>query len=129
MKLFDSLCLTIMILFVALSLIQITSVSAQQSVPLPESNPVAAVIPKPSQMSLRDGQFILQPETTIYVEAGKSEVEKIGRFLSDRLSPSTGLAITVCAIEAAGPPAGSFLLTTRDADPQLGEEGYPRTYL
>jgi hexosaminidase len=86
-----------------------------------------AVIPKPVKMKLNSGSFVLKAETGILVDEGPQEVLDVGRYLSNCLGPATGLSLVVQRTSAAKPPAGSILLTTRNAEQGLGEEGYELT--
>jgi len=85
------------------------------------------VIPKPTNMKRSAGDFILRAETRILVEKGSPEVFDVGRYLSDCLGPATGLSLVVQETSKEKPPAGSILLTTRNAEQELGEEGYELT--
>jgi len=86
-----------------------------------------AVIPKPMKMKRSSGHFVLRADTRILVDAGSAEVFNVGRYLSDRLGPATGLGLVVQQTSKAKPPEGSILLTTRNAEQELGEEGYELT--
>jgi hexosaminidase len=124
MRLFQSISLVTAFLFTTLLLVRFGTVSAEQA--CSASALAVSVIPRPSQVTPGEGKFLLQPETAVYVSGG-AEIEKIGRFLSDRLSPSTGFAITVHATDDTAPPEKSFLLTTKNVDASLDEEGYQLT--
>ncbi len=86
-----------------------------------------AVIPKPMKMKVGKGYFILKAETRILVGEKAREVFGVGRYLSERLGPATGLSLVVQRTSKARPAAGSILLTTRNARQELGEEGYELT--
>ncbi|MBW3576045.1 MAG: beta-N-acetylhexosaminidase, partial [Actinobacteria bacterium] len=63
------------------------------------------VIPAPAELRFSDGQpFTITAATTIRVESGSAEVERIGEYLARILRPSTGFPIPVTA-EAATPVA------------------------
>ena len=82
-----------------------------------------SVIPKPMEMEIEEGSFMLKHKTAIYYQSGSAEIWDVANYLSECLRPATGLSLVV--IEQAGtPPADSFLLTTKNADPSLGPEGY-----
>jgi hexosaminidase len=80
-------------------------------------------IPLPVSAEARAGKFSLSEATSIYVDPGSAELRAIGQYLADRLTPATGYRLPV--LVTSGPPAsGHIYLSTRGADPGLGEEGY-----
>ena len=84
-----------------------------------------AVIPLPQKMALHAGAFKLTPDTRIYVDSASRAT---GIFLTERLRPSTGYPLktgTKFFCGAAIP--GGILLTTKNADTNLGPEGYELT--
>jgi hexosaminidase len=84
-----------------------------------------AVIPLPQKMELRDGAFQLTVRTRIYVDSASRAT---GRFLTERLRPSTGFPLkTGTKYSGAAAVPGGILLTTRNADAGLGPEGYELT--
>lgn len=93
--------------------------------PGPSSDGFASLIPVPESVAPSDGAFAISADTTIYVDGGNTELAAIGHFLADRLGVATGYHI---AVSTDAPPAnGSIHLTTGNADPSLGEEGYVLT--
>ena len=83
-----------------------------------------AVIPAPQKMELRDGEFKLTPQTRIYVDSASRET---GRFLAGQLRRSTGYPFKVSTKSGAGAASGAILLTTKEANAALGDEGYELT--
>ncbi|MGA2175476.1 MAG: family 20 glycosylhydrolase [Verrucomicrobiota bacterium] len=83
---------------------------------------VPAIIPAPQRMELREGVFQLGPDTRVRVDAASRQT---GKFLAERLRQSTGYRIRVDrkAVEGAAIP-GSIVLTTNQANANLGAEGY-----
>jgi len=80
-----------------------------------------ALIPLPEKCEKRQGTFRLQASSRIVVDTPSQET---GRYLAERLRSGTGfkLPLVSSAKEAGG--AGDLRLTTQDADPALGAEGY-----
>jgi len=78
-----------------------------------------SIIPKPVQMSVRDGVFHLTPATVIVTSKSLSSE---GRQLSAMLSPATGFALEVRNKAAAG--IASIELRLDKSLERLGEEGY-----
>jgi len=85
------------------------------------------VIPKPTEMKVGSGQFELKFTTTIYAQSGSDEIKQIANYLAERLRPATGLGLMVLDESKAKLPDGSILLTTVNADKELGSEGYELT--
>lgn len=82
-----------------------------------------SVIPKPMEMEIGEGSFMLKHKAAIYYQSGSAETRDVANYLADCLRPATGLSLVVK--EQTGAPAvDSFLLTTKNADPALGPEGY-----
>jgi hexosaminidase len=81
-----------------------------------------AIIPLPQKMELRNGAFKLSPDTKIVTDFGSRET---GKFLAEPLRKSTGCPVKT-GIKFFGATAGanSILLTTKNADTNLGAEGY-----
>lgn len=79
------------------------------------------IIPGPLNVERQEGTFTLGPRTRIVVdEAGKGA----GEYLADQLRNSTGFGLPVSVQARARPASGTVVLTTRDAKPDLGQEGY-----
>jgi len=78
-----------------------------------------AIIPVPQHMTVQEGVFTLWPETKVVVD---SSSKATGKFLAARLHTGTGYPVKVAAGDAAVP--GCILLTTKNANPGLGAEGY-----
>lgn len=84
-----------------------------------------AIIPQPQQMERRDGSFQLTPGTRIYVDFASRAT---GKYLAAKLRPPTSYPFNVATrILSSAPVSGGILLTTHNADPALGAEGYELT--
>src|SRR5690242_9577306 len=81
-----------------------------------------AIIPAPQKMELREGQFRLGADTSIYVDSASRET---GEFLAAKLRQSTGYKWKVIIKSSAKAliPDG-ILLTTQSVNTNLGPEGY-----
>jgi hexosaminidase len=86
---------------------------------------VPAIIPQPQKMELQAGTFTLTPDTRVYVDSASRTT---GKFLKERLRPSTGFPFKT-GTKFFDVPAitGAILLTTKNADTNLGPEGYELT--
>jgi hexosaminidase len=86
---------------------------------------VPAIIPLPQKMELHDGAFKLSAETHVYVDFASHAT---GKFLTEGLRPSTGYPLKISTKYFGGAAIpGGILLTTKNADTNLGPEGYELT--
>ncbi len=81
-----------------------------------------AIIPVPREMKVQSGVFTLRPDTSILAGARDRET---AMFLAERLRHGTGLMLPIRS--TTRPVTGNIFLTTKDADPLLGKEGYELT--
>ncbi len=81
-----------------------------------------AIIPLPQKMEIRSGIFKLTPDTHI---AADSVSARTARFLAARVREVTGYPLNLISAKSGG--SGNILLTTKDADTNLGLEGYALT--
>jgi hexosaminidase len=90
-----------------------------------QSPNVPAIIPLPQTMELRDGTFQLAADTQVYRDAGSRATANV---LTERLRTATGFRIKTGRIlfDSEAIPGG-ILLTTKNADTNLGPEGYELT--
>ncbi len=84
-----------------------------------------AIIPWPQEVTLLDGDFKLAPDTRVYTDFASRQTAK---FLTEPLRRSTGYPLATRAkfFSSSAIPNG-ILLTTKNADPKLGPEGYELT--
>jgi len=84
-----------------------------------------AIIPLPQKMERHDGAFKLIADTRIYVDSASRAT---GKFLTERLRPATGYPFKTSTKFFGGAAiSGGILLTTKNADTNLGPEGYELT--
>jgi hexosaminidase len=84
-----------------------------------------AIIPLPQKMERRDGMFNLTADTRVYVD---SSSHATGNFLTEQLRPSTGYPLkTSTKFFDSAAISGGILLTTKNANTNLGPEGYELT--
>jgi len=83
-----------------------------------------ALIPLPQKMESGEGVFRLTPSTQILVDRASQDT---GQYLADRLCKATGYSFNIISSTEPRSPSGSLMLTTRDAKPALGPEGYELT--
>jgi hexosaminidase len=82
---------------------------------------IPTLIPLPQKIEGREGAFKLEPKTRILTDVPARDT---GQYLLDRLNAATGYALKAGTSTKAQPAKGSILLTTKDAKPELGPEGY-----
>ncbi len=78
----------------------------------------------PKRWSAATGHSNSSRKTPIVVDAA---VRDTGQYLAERLRKATGFDLKIGASAKALPAKGTILLTTRDANPGLGAEGYELT--
>jgi hexosaminidase len=81
------------------------------------------LLPKPVSVNATGEAFELTDGSTIYVEGETEELQKIGRYLADKLNPSTGYQLKVSTTSATL-KQGDIHLGIGAEDKELGEEGY-----
>jgi hexosaminidase len=85
--------------------------------------PSAAVLPAPEFIERRAGNFVLQPTTAIFAEAGSPETVRIAEVLAAHLRRATGYALPVETAASVDQQSG-ILLRAPQAGLPLGDEGY-----
>lgn len=81
------------------------------------------IIPKPVSVVPTGGVFTITGRTDIFVSGGSYELMDIGKYLADILNPATGYGIEVKATDRE-PVRGDILLSLKENDEKLGDEGY-----
>jgi hexosaminidase len=82
------------------------------------------IIPKPGKVIRSAGVFELKASTRILVS---NRTKAVGDYLQGLFHPATGYPLTVEQTPVSEAIPDSILLTTAEADPSLGEEGYTLT--
>nr|WKN38999.1 beta-N-acetylhexosaminidase [Tunicatimonas sp. TK19036] len=82
-----------------------------------------SLLPKPVSVTSTSGTFALTDQTGIYIQSNSDELQRIGTYLSDHLSPATGYALSVNTTDDT-PDEGNIFLKLDETDTELGEEGY-----
>lgn len=109
------------IITTVLSSLAIMSMTACSTTPTDMTK--ANIIPKPVSITATGETFSLTRNSDIYVQEGSEELLRTGKFLADRLKPSTGLDLQVIS-DGSKPGRGDILLSLSEGDDELGEEGY-----
>jgi hexosaminidase len=79
------------------------------------------IIPRPAEVKELPGQFTLTPQTVIGIDADSPDEKDTAQQLGDLLDKPLGVEL---AIKPGDSAAGSIMLTKKDADTSLGDEGY-----
>ncbi len=82
-----------------------------------------ALIPLPQHVQRMEGTFTLTPDTCIYADRASRDT---AQFLAQRLRRATGYPLKVHS-GTSSVPQNAILLTTKDANTNLGDEGYNLT--
>lgn len=84
------------------------------------------IIPKPLSYEGKEGEFIINENTTIYVEGDNEEeteeIFEIAEFIREKLKSSTGFNFNI--VKGKKPSENSILLTTKNSEESMGDEGY-----
>lgn len=83
-----------------------------------------ALMPAPRKIEVRPGAFTFGPRTQILTD---STARKAGQYLAERLGRASGYKLKARASAKVNATKGAVLLTTRNARPSLGPEGYELT--
>ena len=102
-------------LLIVLCLVAATASAADANKP--------AVVPLPQEMTLQPGNFTLTSDTPIWTDRAS---RMTATFLTARLRSATGFPARVKSVPGSGIASG-IVLTCKNADPQLGPEGYELT--
>jgi hexosaminidase len=83
-----------------------------------------ALIPKPVEVTMADGQFTITPATKVLYTKDDARLADAAAYLAQRLSRAFDKEVVAEATDTTELPAGGILMTTAGADPALGDEGY-----
>ena len=90
-----------------------------------QHNQRIAIIPQPVSIESRVDSFILNPTTRIEVSDQTPEVQKVARYLVERLSTPTGYALQVPGNANRTTTGNTIsLVLNKNTDQTLGKEGY-----
>jgi hexosaminidase len=78
------------------------------------------VIPKPKEVKINDGMYLINKDTRIVADISNEEVNAVAVFLSDLLQPSTGFALEV----ENGKPAKNAINLVIDSSVKGNEGAY-----
>jgi len=87
---------------------------------------IISIIPKPADMEIIGGEFIISPKTKIFVEQPTEETKRVGEYLAQLINETTGFYLSVEDYSAIKTDSTvvHILITTIDADKKHGIEGY-----
>jgi hexosaminidase len=105
-----------------LSIISILPLLAVSALAAEPNGP--ALLPLPQSVEFREGSFSLGRDTRIAADAAATQTAE---YLAGCLRKATGFKVALGKSREAAAAKGQILLTTRDAKPALGPEGYELT--
>jgi hexosaminidase len=100
----------------AVVLLSLMAATALAAIPAPP-----AVIPLPKKMECQEGAFRLQPKTSILVDPAS---QGAGEYLAGWLRKATRYRLDIISSTRPRSTRGALVLTTKNAKPALGSEGY-----
>ncbi|MEQ9442534.1 MAG: beta-N-acetylhexosaminidase [Cyclobacteriaceae bacterium] len=107
-----------------LTLLFVISLAQQACTPPPPTDLTQAVIlPKPISVNATGKTFTLTGNSAIYLQGNATELQNIGNYLAEHLSPATGFELSVTATNDT-PGNGNLFLHLDENDTELGDEGY-----
>lgn len=83
-----------------------------------------SIIPKPQHLALKQGQFILTPDTKIYVPEKSEELQSIANMLATSIKFVTGAQLQVVEKKVPSRAKNIIQLTLNSKPDTLGKEGY-----
>ena len=83
-----------------------------------------AIIPQPRSVERHEGSFGLGTQTSIAADVASTQT---ARYLAERLRKATGYNLNLSMSAEPKPASGGILLTTAEAKPDLGTDGYELT--
>jgi hexosaminidase len=83
-----------------------------------------AIVPRPVRMERQEGQFVLNQSTVILVEKSSADADNVGKQLAAWLKRSAGLELAVSPTDEAAAVGNAILITGKNANAALGNEGY-----
>ncbi len=89
--------------------------------------PLINLIPLPDSILPGKGVFTITPSTIIIIDSGINAELESGQFLASKLQDATGYPVRIRTALDEQSMQGNIVLTIRDADHILGEEGYELT--
>jgi hexosaminidase len=115
----------ILMLILTIAIIQVLNIDCAMVVK-EEVYPIReiSIIPKPLQMQILDGEFIIRDNTKILFESENEEIKRIGEYFAELFNKSSGYNLKVEKYMKQGMIKNAILLTKIDANEKLGDEGY-----
>ena len=83
-----------------------------------------ALVPQPTIVDRKAGEFLLNANTAILVDPDSADAANVGRQLAERLNRSTGWQLRVSSFAEEQTVPNTIVLTKKHADGKLGREAY-----
>lgn len=82
------------------------------------------IIPRPTQLNTKSGQFIIKPDVNVYVSHSNQELLKIAQEFVDRFWNLNGLKLTLVDADKNRPTVNYIFFDSSVRNAELKEEGY-----
>ncbi len=79
------------------------------------------IIPRPLEIEVGNGSFVIQPDTKIIVVADTKDASE---YFIDRINKVSGFHLSIDTVKGRENNDGAILFTTANMDEELGDEGY-----
>jgi hexosaminidase len=83
-----------------------------------------SIIPMPSKLEKKDGNFIVSEKTKIFAQQNNAEALRIANMLAGKFQKAAGFHVSVSQADGNNIPSNAIYFTTIGADDSLGKEGY-----
>jgi hexosaminidase len=83
-----------------------------------------SIIPMPSKLEKKDGNFIVSEKTKIFALQNNAEALRIANMLAGKFQKAAGFQVSVSRSDGNNIPSNAIYFTTIGADDSLGKEGY-----
>ena len=83
-----------------------------------------SLIPKPAKIIKQKGHFSIKPDLKIFLDSKEKQSQLVADYLVEKLNKSTGYELKIEKKLASDVNQNVLLLSTNNADKNLGDEGY-----
>ena len=83
-----------------------------------------SIIPKPAEMKVGSGEFVISTETKIWTDSADGEIQGVADYLTNMLNKACGFHFAAELYPGTRPEKGTgyILLSTRGANSSLGDK-------
>lgn len=100
-------------------------ISCEEKVPAtPKDLSKEYLIPKPNSLTATGSSFRVDQNTRIIVQDGNKELERMGKYLSEQLSPATGFKFPISPYSDLKNGKNTIYISAGGANEKITKEGY-----